>query len=55
MKTWVLCLNDFPIGAYSTEALAALAQIEDKKRRQVSRPLMAHYHIHYFVIDREAE
>jgi hypothetical protein len=54
MKTWVLCLNDFPVGAYSTEILANEAAQEDKNRRHSSRPLMMHYHIHYFEIDADA-
>jgi hypothetical protein len=51
MKTWVLCFNDFPIGVYSTEELAAQAKNDDKAKRHTNRPIMAHYHIHEFTVD----
>jgi hypothetical protein len=54
MNVWVLCLNDFPIGVYSTEELASQAEGDDRSRRHTDRPLMAHYHIHEFRVNKDS-
>jgi hypothetical protein len=70
MTVTVLCLNDYPIGAYSDPALAEAAALEDWRKREPSwreqglelgqslsgmyKYMCYFYHQHVFTVDAEA-
>ena len=56
-KVIVLCLNDFPIGVYSSEKESNAAKEVDcaeRKKLNFSPMLTLHYHVHEFIVDAEA-
>ena len=57
---WVLCLNDFPVGVYSSEEKAKQARDEDEAQREKARrdrtghKPMLYYHVHPFTMNADA-
>lgn len=52
-KLVVLCLNDFPIGVYTSSEKADAAAETDKAERTRHAHHRLYYHMHEFVVDEE--
>lgn len=53
-KLVVLCLNDFPIGVYSSPELAMTAAEAHKQKHYRGLDRMLYYHVHEFTLDERA-